>query len=201
MNHSKGALVVFLLLAAMALMIPSAVGATGNVNVFFGSKTLDEDDWAPLEEQAEFGVQFDIAHEDWPVNIAVNFFTSEENSGDDILGLFADYWAETQELQIGVKKIWDAGFKAHPFVGGGAALVRGEFSGRVSSGPYYTGRANDSDTGLGAWANAGVFWTFGSRKGFNIGVEAAWSKADLELFGEDVDGGGTHLGLIMGFHW
>jgi len=201
MFHRKGAVLAFLFLISIALMVPTVAGATGNVNVFIGSKTLDKDDWAPVEDQGEFGVQFDISDQDWPVSIAVNFLTSTDDSGDDPLGLFSDYSADTQELQIGVKKIWDVGGRAHPFVGGGAALIRGSYSGPVIYAPYFTSEVSDSDSGLGAWATAGVFWTFGSRKGFNIGVEATWSKADLEILGADVDGGGLHLGLIMGFHW
>jgi hypothetical protein len=33
-------------------------------------KYLDEYDWEPVEEQAEFGVMLDFKQESWPVSIA-----------------------------------------------------------------------------------------------------------------------------------
>ena len=55
---------------------------TGNVNFFLGQKTLDEDDWAPLDKQGEFGVLVDFKQQNWPVSIAIDFLGSADDGTD-----------------------------------------------------------------------------------------------------------------------
>jgi len=44
-----------------------------------------------------------------------------------------------------------------------------------------------------------LFWRLGKR--FNIGLDVRYSKAEITLFNVDVDAGGTHAGLLLGWGW
>lgn len=83
---------------------------TGNVNFFLGIKTLDDDDWEPIEEQGEVGVSVDFRQQRWPINLVVEYLHSfsdkEEAVLCDSIGCF-DIKAEgeTSEVNIGFRKI------------------------------------------------------------------------------------------------
>lgn len=174
-----------LMLVATALVITSTpcFAMEYQVNFFLGQKMLDEDDWAPTEDQTEFGVVTTFGGENWPVHIAVDVLGSSEETTE----MSIDLTGSTSEFDFGVRKIWGRK-KIRPFLGGGIALINGEFE--------VLGASFDDD-GTGYWANGGVFWRLGRR--FNIGVEARISRAEITLFGIDVQAGGEHIGLILGF--
>lgn len=159
---------------------------TGNINVFLGAKALDEEDWAPAENQGEFGIQVDFRPRNWVVNLAVDYLVG---SGDgNLLGV--EFESETSELNIGVRKIWEEFPHVRPFIGGGLSFIRGEFSGFGVS---------DSDSGTGIWFGGGVYWTLVEH--FNIGLDLKYSTAEVTLFGVDANAGGGHFGLLAGYHW
>jgi len=176
--------------AILCLSAPSFVLAgTGNANFFLGGKALDSNDWEPLEDQAEFGAEVSFGKDGWPISIAIDLLgaASEETEGG------IDFEGRTSELGVGVRKIWEVG-RTRPYVGGGIALVNAEIEADVP-GP----NISEDDEGIGAWVGGGVFWRLGSR--FNIGVAARFSKAEVTLFGEDVEAGGTHVGILLGWGW
>ena len=162
---------------------------TGNVNFFLGQKTLEENDWAPVDKQAEFGVLVDFKQQNWPVSIALDFLGSTDEateSGVNIEGT-------TSEFDVGVRKIWAvAGSSIRPYIGGGLAFINAEF--KATNFPV-----SDDDNGTGIWLNGGVYWTLGQH--FNLGLDLRYSQADVTVFGVDVDAGGTHAGIILGYHW
>jgi hypothetical protein len=153
------------------------------VNFLLGQKMLDEGDWEPLEEQSEFGVAATFGNENWPVQVAVDLLGSTDDG--DFEGL--DVEASTAEFAVGVRKIWNKN-KAKPFFGGGLAFVNAELE--------IEGVSVDDDA-VGAWVNGGVFWRLGSR--FNLGVDVRVSRAEVSAFGVDVEAGGEHIALILGF--
>ena len=101
--------------------------------------------------------------------------------------------AETSELNIGVRKIWDQSPNVRPFIGGGLAFINAEAKG---SGLGVT--VSDDDTGTGIWIGGGVYWTLADH--FNIGLEAKYSDAEVTIFGVDAEAGGTHFGVLVGYH-
>ena len=88
-----------------------------------------------------------------------------------------------------MRKVWEAG-PARPYIGGGIAKLEAE---RKANG------VTVDDTTLGGWIGAGIFWRLGSR--FNIGLAARVSRGQVTLSGTDVEAGGTHAGLILGWGW
>jgi hypothetical protein len=188
--------VLALLLVAPALRAESV----GQVNFFLGQKTLDAGDWDPVDEQGEFGAVMSFGQDDWPVYLAVDFLASlDEGEIFDVLVGEIDVTGSTVELDVGVRKIW--GRKSfHPYAGGGLALVNGEIELDSSFGD-----AKADDDGLGAWLGGGAFWRLG--KMFHIGADLRWSSAEIapDIEGtsssDDIDAGGLHLGLLLGFGW
>ena len=179
---------IFLITTCFLFSIPNVAICedwTGNINVFLGAKAL-EDEWEPAEEQSEFGIEFDFKQDGWPVSIAIDYLSG---SGDGTLGGI-EFESETSELNLGVRKIWDTSPRVRPFIGGGIAFITGEFSGLGLS---------EEDDAVGAWIGGGVYWTLGEH--FNLGLEGKYSSADVTLFGLEVDAGGGHFGLLVGYHW
>jgi hypothetical protein len=163
---------------------------TGNVNFFLGGKSLDSNDWAPVEDHAELGVLVDFKQNNWPVSIALDFLGSYSESTE--LGI--KFEGSTSEFDAGVRKIWEvAGSSVRPYIGGGLALVNAEFKGTSFN------TLSDSDKSVGIWLNGGIYWTLGQS--FNIGLDLRYSQAEVTVFGVDVEAGGSHAGLILGYHW
>lgn len=194
MRRSQIIVIILVLLLSGLLTfgrVASAAGPagewTGNFNLFVGQKSLDEDDWAPVEDQLEVGVEVDFRQKAWPVNIAVDFLYSSDEA-DLFPGIEAE--GKTWELDLGVRKIWDNFGIVHPFIGGGLAIVNGEVEVMGFS---------DDDTGLGFWLDGGV--KFAVTPNFNVGLEIRYSKADVTIAGVDADAGGWHIGGLVGYHW
>lgn len=170
---------------------------TGNVNFFLGQKSLDEDDWAPLEDQAEFGVLVDFKKQNWPVSIAIDVLGSTRTGTVVDTVPTVDIEGTTSELDVGVRKIWEvSGSSMRPYIGGGLAFVNAELQAKNNSTGF---TVTEDDNGTGVWLNGGVYWTLGQH--FNLGLDVRYSKAETKLYDFDVEAGGTHFGLLLGYHW
>lgn len=163
---------------------------TGNANLNLGVKYLDDFDWEPLDEQVEAGIDVDFRQMEWPVNLAIAFLVSADE--DDENGVDLD--GSTAEMRFGIKKIWEPDQVMRPFFGGGLVILSAHLEGE-SSGI----RIDDDDTGFGIWLNGGIYWTL--SRSFNLGFNLGLSTGEVTLFGTDVDAGGLHTGLILGYHW
>jgi opacity protein-like surface antigen len=159
-------------------------GVTGNVNLLIGQKTLDKDDWEPLDKQAEIGVMFDIGGKDWPVNFALDMLVSADE--ETISGVDVD--ASTAELDIGIRKSFLEG-NLHPYAGGGLAVIQSRID----------GIDEDTDTGLGFWVSGGLYYSIIEH--INVGFDLRYSYAKTTLFGIEGQAGGTHVALFAGYHW
>lgn len=186
----KAAIMVFVFLLLGGYGAPVLAGNfTGNVNVFLGQKQLDDDDWGRLDDQDELGLLFDFAQKSWPINIAIDLLGSRESAsyaGYDVDG-------KTTEFCVGVRKIFilDQSAIFKPYVGGGLAFIGAELEDEFGH--------SEDDNGAGIWLNAGGYFTLSQH--FNIGLDLRYSKAEVTLSGEEVEAGGTHIGLILGYHW
>ena len=164
---------------------------TGNINLRLGSKSLDEDDWGPVEDQTEFGLEVDFRGQDWPVSIAMGISTSSDEGDYDGM----DIEGETDEFYIGAKKIWESESSiVRPFIAGGICLIRGEFEGS-----YWGESVSDDDSSLGIWIGGGLYWTLGES--FNIGLDLKYSDAEINLYDVDGNAGGIHFAALFGYHW
>jgi len=189
-----------ILCAGLTSAVPAlAAGPGGNLNLFLGAKTLDENDWL-ANAHGELGLMFDIGGEDWPVALAVDLL----GSSGDFDGLVYSYWdrgiyyyeeeVRTRELNLGVRKYWELHGNMHPYFGGGLALVELKAKGRLDGGPTY----RDSGSGSGLWLGGGIQWRF---EQFNLGFDIRSSFAEVDLASGDYQGGGGHAGVVLGVNW
>jgi hypothetical protein len=98
------------------------------------------------------------------------------------------------EFDLGIRKIWEVPRHIRPYIGGGLAIINGELK-ADSLGVS----VSDDDTGFGMWADIGVYVTLSGR--YNLGIDARWSKAEVDLFSTEARVGGWHIGALAGFHW
>jgi hypothetical protein len=174
---------VGVLVLVAASVTPSHAGMEYDVNFVLGNKSLDENDWEPFEDQPELAVCSAFGKADWPVRIALDLMGSRDDR--HLLGTTIS--GSTTEFDVGVRKIWNRN-RTRPFLGGGLAFVTGRIE---------IGGSDIEDDGGGAWIDGGAFWRLGKR--FNIGVEARVSRAEISIGPVDVEAGGDHIGLILGF--
>ena len=97
-------------------------------------------------------------------------------------------------MGFGVRKIWDGAPAIRPFIGGGIAVISSEIEARTVGVTF-----SDDDNALGIWIEGGVYWRVSEQ--FNLGLNARWSKAEVEIFGVDYEAGGNHFGVLIGYHW
>lgn len=174
-------------------------GWTGNVNLFLGEKFLDKDNWEPVEKQIEGGILIDFKQNRFPFSIALDLLCSKDEEDIGILDLgigtfYTNVESRIMEFDLGIRKIWECPRHIRPFIGGGLAIINGEIKSE-SLGVS----VSDDETGFGIWADIGIYVTLSER--FNIGVDARWSKAEVDLFGTEARVGGWHVGALAGLHW
>ena len=202
----KSVFYIFVMLLSMPfLTVSTSLAAgdwTGNAGLTFGSKTLDEDDWEPMESQAEIGADVDFAKKSWPVHLA--FAVLQSSDEDTFYAEFDDELirtkakASTSELRFGVKKIWDQTAVMRPYIGGGLAIIDAELKTSVGSG-FQGVSVKSDDQGFGLWVSGGIYWTLFKR--LNLGFSVGYSKATLNLFDIDAESGGGHGAFCVGYHW
>ena len=168
--------------------------ATGNAGLALRMKFLDQDDWGKLDNQLGWGLLATFGRTSWPVLIAVDYLSAENDKIE--FGPFGildpdDFTvvgkSKTRELNVGARKIWRSrGFR--PYIGGGLAMIKADFKRELVS---------DRDSALGGWASAG----FLVGHYVVLGVDMRLSRAEVHLFGKDVEAGGTHYEVFLGGSW
>jgi opacity protein-like surface antigen len=205
------------LVLALALMVglcASPALASGDANLLFGQKSLSGvyHEGSGVDGQSQMGVAVSIDFQ-WPVMLAVDLLTS---SKDNMVVVEAQnplqFWTDVQttEVDVGVRKFWERD-KLRPYIGGGLAYVEldalqiesGDFG--VPGSEYSDVIVDDSDSAVGFWVNAGLLYRVGRY--INIGIDVRFSDADADLMPNNVDStltldsGGTHYGILFGYHW
>jgi opacity protein-like surface antigen len=159
----------------------------GTVRLFFGGKSLDEDDWEPVDSQGEFAILTDFGAESWGVHIALDlrFAASDE---EDVLGL--EVVSSTWEINVGVRKVFDTGSFVKPFLGGGLAFGGAALDIEID---------DDRDAGIGIWADGGIDFSLGGP--VSLGFEIAYSSIRVDIADVGADAGGFRFGITLGFSW
>jgi hypothetical protein len=178
---------LMILFASMAASPVLADEYDGNARLAFGKKRLDSDDWNTLDRQNEIGLIFDIKKTSWPVSIALDLFFSGEDK--NVPGAER---GSTSEQDLGVRKIWTINdSKFHPYLGGGIAFIQADYE--------VIDSLKEDGSGVGGWIGTGVDWHFSKR--MSLGVDVRYSKADVTINNEDVNAGGFHYLLTLGYRW
>jgi len=189
-----------LLAAALVLAAAGEISARyeGNLNVFAGQKWLRSGDWAPVDRQDQIGLMLAFGEERAAIHFAIDAFLAKGELSDPPSTPNALIGGSSAEFAIGVRKVWELG-ATRPHVGAGANVVGVDEERRVGT----SGTVTNEDRGYGVWVDAGVTWRIASH--LNLGIEARYSSVRAAL-GEgtiprDVDAGGAHVGLLIGYGW
>lgn len=183
-------------LLALALTAPfasayAADDASGNLNFIAGKKWLDKGDWKPVEEQTSFGISVNYEPEGWWAGLTLDVLNGTGEDDNGTRRVVSDTW----EYDIGPKKVFKIpGAPLRVYVAGGYAYISGTMKVKNAS-----GTAQDEGSGSGAWASTGIFVTLAHQ--INLGVEARYSTAKVDIAGVSADAGGTNVGAIVGFHF
>jgi len=169
----------------------------GNFNLFVGQLWLTTGDWAPVDEQPELGLMLAFGEERAPIHFALDVFASRTSVDGSASAGTVRVEGSSREIAIGVRKVWDETV-TRPHLGAGATTIHAS---ETLDGPF--GIDVNEDRAYGAWVDLGVTWRLASH--LNLGLEARYSYALATLgagsSGHDVNAGGIHLGLLIGYGW
>jgi opacity protein-like surface antigen len=179
-------------LGLAALLISTPAMADGNINLALGQRSLDEGDYAPVDEQPFFGVTADFK-KDWPVDLAGGlYFSSKSDSIGDV-----EVSASLIEATFGVMKTWNLGSNMHPFLGGGAGLVRAKAE---IEDEFFGSSVSEDDIAPAFYTEGGVYWTLNNS--FNLGLTGRFMTAPgMELAGDSFDTTYFQVGVLAGWAW
>jgi opacity protein-like surface antigen len=215
----KVILVLGLLLAATIFVSNQSYAEdnwTGNINVSYGNKTLNQDDWSldeenlkmKLNKQRETSIDVDFGKESWPIHIALGYlssiaddsFTEEVDYEGNLYDVLTEFEGSTRELRLGIKWIWDSGNVVHEYLGGGLAMINAKVKATASA-EGVSASESDDDQAAGFYINGGIFWTIARH--LNIGIDVGYSQAEVtfDKMEADMKAGGGHYGLFLGYHW
>lgn len=207
-----GPLCLMLALALGAWVAPARAGE-GELNIFLGQKALDDDvfDNPDVDGQFQLGLTLSL-DVNWPVHLAIDYLHSSDDATRNFVTtnpLQLDSDVDTTELDVGVRKFWGQN-RTRMFLGGGLAMVwldayQTESGTLGADAPFTTVIVNDGGFGVGYWVNVGVLQRVGNH--FNVGFDLRYSDADVDLRAADgsssrnVESGGSHVGVLLGYHW
>ena len=154
------------------------------VSIYLGQRGFDEDDYAPVEDQATFG--FEFAHE--TVGSAVGFEVGLLGSSDESSAAGFDVEGSSGELYAGVRKTFGEGV-ARPYLGGGLSFIHSEFE--------VSGFGSDDDQSAALYVHGGVL--FDVSESFFVGLDLRLLLgSDLEIAGVETDADYSQFALVAG---
>jgi hypothetical protein len=191
-------------LLAPVLLLTLAGGATLSIaaknsyNFFIGRKSISELEDLQLDRQPDLGAEISLARDGWPIAVALDLMASTTSEDRDVFAFGVAYDLDIKstnfELDLGIRKIWEPDSPIRPYLGGGLAFGHGRLEVDLNG-----TSAAEEDTGVGRWVGGGVYWKIQER--FNLGLNIRWSAIPIRFDGEteDLDIGGTHVVLILGW--
>lgn len=163
----------------------SPAARDNRISLYLGQRSLDEDDWSPVEDQPTFGIEFSQERAGSVVGWEVGLMGSTD---DDTLGGF-DVEGSTSELYGGVRKSFLEG-ALHPYVGGGLSFINGEV--KVS------GVGSDDDSSVAGYAHGGIDWAVSELIHLGLDLRLLFGS-DLDIAGSSGDADYGQLALFIGF--
>jgi hypothetical protein len=184
-------LVLALFLAAMT--VPGAWA--GDIHVLYGRRTVN-DDFDPVGGQRPHGVQWFIGKPGHVALLLGYFKADEDDSYIDLLAGVTREEARFSELSLGFAKMWGRG-SVRPYLGVGTTRLRVKDERTVVS----TGiGVEDSDSITTVYGNGGLILRI--SKNIEVGADVRYvPRANLDLFGADVDGDYRQYSAFVGLGW
>jgi hypothetical protein len=168
-------------------MPAQADGMQSYLDVYVGKRSLDEDDWAPIDEPALIGIQFALPRDGlgWEIGFAISY--DEEDVGFDfdatILEVYGGLHAE----------LGGPGAALVPFFGVGLSVAYVDSSGTSGS-----TTVSDDDSTVGFYAHGGIAVPINPN--LRIGADVRiLTGTDVELFGVGANVDYEQLAFFIGF--
>ena len=168
--------------------LPARAAGPGNVYIYGGA--ADTDDFSRLDTDnlaVELGVGFNYLGSGWDAHLEVNFFSSELDVNDPVLGKFT---RKQSQLGFGVRKYWGQK-RMHPNLGVGLSWLTFD--------NVTTRDGLISDATVGLWLDGGLDWDVG--KGIQLGFVGRVSATTGIGVESTKHGGGYHLGGRLAWGW
>ncbi|MEZ6014871.1 MAG: outer membrane beta-barrel protein [Planctomycetota bacterium] len=190
------------ILALMALNLFSACAATSfappqdydpesnrRFSVLLGQRSLDEDDYAPLEDQALLGLEFSDGGTPDSIGFEVGFAGSSSSEDVFIPGFgTTDSQTTVGEIYAGVRKEFP-GSGVRPFVGAGASMSTAELE---------VGNNTVDDTVIGLYVHGGLILPFSDTFAVILDARARFGD-DYEFNNVEANGDFIALAIGLGF--
>ncbi len=162
--------------------------AAGCIQVQLGQKSLNKDDWEPLESQGLFGFAFHAIGEQSSVGFIAQYLVSAKE--DELMGV--DVTGSTGELALGAYIPISSSSSAEWYGAGGLAFVAATLEGANGFAVI-----KDDDSATGFWAEGGGNFKLGEHLTLNASLR--YSKATVELFDTDGEAGGLMFKAGLGY--
>lgn len=165
------------------------------VQALVGGRSLDEDQWDPVEDHFVLGVELDTRPQQFPLGLEFGISGSVGREYDlTFLGQDFDLTASVGELYVGPRLTFDAGERGGfvPFAAAGVTYLAGELEAIQGS-----LAVSDRDSSVAGYAHAGFYYLFASK--LRVGVDArSVFGSDLTLFGVEADADYGQIALVVG---
>lgn len=154
------------------------------VSFLVGMRSLDEDDYEPVEDQTAVGLEYAYERPGGALGFELGVTTSSDD--DEFMGF--DVEADTFEIYGGVRKTFGRDV-VRPVIGGGLALIESTVE--------VDGFDVDDDS-IAAYVHGGV--GFHLAESFVLGLDARLLVgSDLEIAGVDTDADYGQAAIFLGF--
>lgn len=195
----KGVRIVTTIVCASVLFgaFTARVLAESNVSIFLGQKSLEKEDWEPVESQNEFGVGFEHKGSEWPVSVMVSYFHSKAFGYESELPDL-EIEGETKEFSVGARKSFSKD-KMRFFIDAGLASISATAAFNIRVVDTATISVLESDSGFGTYFGLGADALLSDA--FSIGILVGESNAKVTLFDESFKAGGTHFGIFAAYYF
>ena len=181
--------VALVLLVALAAVAGTGCSTPGNCLFSVGMRQIEEDYWAPVEDQTLFGFTVCLEPEGSPVGIE---FGGSVSVDYETVFIF-DFTGVVTEWSVGARYTLDLGdAPVRPYIGGGLSLVDAGLD--VSPG----GTLDDSAVGF--YVHGGVY--IETPSSLCIGFDVRYTLGtDLTPGVVEVDADGLAVALTLGWAW
>lgn len=164
---------------------PQSVDNHQRVSIYLGQRELNEDDWAPLEDQLSFALEYAREESDtmgWEIGLA--------GSGDSETVLGIDLDVTMSEFYGGVVRSFRSeDSSARPYIGGGLTFITAEIKAPGTS---------VDDSVLAGYVHAGI--TVDVSDSFYVGLDIRKVLgADVEYFGAEGDADYLQAAVVFGW--
>lgn len=155
--------------------------------VYLGQRNLDEDDYAPVDEQTTLGVEFSKETSEDPLGFELGLMASEDSAR--IFGFGTE--GSTRELYGGIRKTFGSDV-LRPYVGAGVSFINSKFE--------VDGVGEDDDSSQGAYVHGGLALQAGESLLFGLDLRFLFGTS-MTIAGVDTDADYGQVAMFLGFQF